>query len=105
MRSCPQWEEARLLDTMEQQVENEIGARARAAAPVIFQQRVEQGPVIIGWEVVSRVRTKFVIFPREVRLKFGQIWGWWGRCQIQKFGQCGLLWEKSDRIRTKLRSH
>ncbi|KAJ7900923.1 hypothetical protein B0H13DRAFT_2336337 [Mycena leptocephala] len=40
--SCPQWEEARLLNTAEQRVENEMGARARAAAPAIFQQRVEQ---------------------------------------------------------------
>ncbi|KAJ6476499.1 hypothetical protein C8R47DRAFT_1141594 [Mycena vitilis] len=39
---CPQWEEARLLNTAEQRVENEMGARARAAAPAIFQQRVEQ---------------------------------------------------------------
>ncbi|KAJ6570874.1 hypothetical protein DFH09DRAFT_1261093 [Mycena vulgaris] len=40
--SCPQWEEARLITTAEQRVENEIGARARAAAPEIFQQRVQQ---------------------------------------------------------------
>ncbi|KAJ7440784.1 hypothetical protein B0H11DRAFT_1750513 [Mycena galericulata] len=40
--SCPQWEEARLLDTAEQRVENEMGARARVAAPQIFRQRVEQ---------------------------------------------------------------
>ncbi|KAJ7078726.1 hypothetical protein B0H15DRAFT_788765 [Mycena belliarum] len=40
--TCPQWEEARLLDTAEQRVENEMGARARAAAPQIFQQRVQQ---------------------------------------------------------------
>jgi hypothetical protein len=39
---CPQWEEARLLNTAEQRVENEMGARARVAAPEIFQQRVEQ---------------------------------------------------------------
>jgi hypothetical protein len=38
-------------------------------------RRNREGPVIIGWEVVSGVRTNFVIFPREVRLKFGQIWG------------------------------
>ncbi|KAJ7925430.1 hypothetical protein B0H13DRAFT_1974848 [Mycena leptocephala] len=37
--SCP---EARLLNTAEQRVENEMGVRARAAAPAIFQQRVEQ---------------------------------------------------------------
>ncbi|KAJ6543150.1 hypothetical protein B0H19DRAFT_1000805 [Mycena capillaripes] len=40
--TCPQWEEARLLNTAEQRVENEMGARARVAAPAIFQQRVEQ---------------------------------------------------------------
>ncbi|KAF8155218.1 hypothetical protein K438DRAFT_358015 [Mycena galopus ATCC 62051] len=40
--SCPQWEERRLLNTAEQRVENEMGAHARAAAPAIFQQRVEQ---------------------------------------------------------------
>jgi hypothetical protein len=39
---CPQWEEARLLRTAEQRVENEMGARARVAAPEIFRQRVEQ---------------------------------------------------------------
>jgi hypothetical protein len=37
------------------------------------------GPVIMGWEVVSGVRTNFVIFPREVRFSvvgrivFGQL--------------------------------
>ncbi|KAJ7741773.1 hypothetical protein DFH07DRAFT_837380 [Mycena maculata] len=40
--TCPQWEEARLLDTAEQRVEVEMGARARAAAPAIFQERVQQ---------------------------------------------------------------
>ncbi|KAJ7441117.1 hypothetical protein FB451DRAFT_1344032 [Mycena latifolia] len=39
---CPQWEEARLLNTAEQRVENEMGARARAAAPEIFQHRVQE---------------------------------------------------------------
>ncbi|KAJ7023992.1 hypothetical protein C8F04DRAFT_1011047 [Mycena alexandri] len=39
--TCPQWEEARLLNTAEQRVENEMGAQARAAAPRLFQQRVE----------------------------------------------------------------
>ncbi|KAJ7613150.1 hypothetical protein FB45DRAFT_1065239 [Roridomyces roridus] len=39
---CPQWEEARLVDTAEQRVENEMGACARVVAPEIFQQRVEQ---------------------------------------------------------------
>ncbi|KAJ7155275.1 hypothetical protein C8R46DRAFT_1005409 [Mycena filopes] len=39
--TCPQWEEARLLDTAEQRVENEIGAQARAAAPRFFQRLVE----------------------------------------------------------------
>jgi hypothetical protein len=40
--ACPQWEEQRLLNTAEQRVENEMGARARAAAPDIFVQRVQQ---------------------------------------------------------------
>ncbi|KAJ7728089.1 hypothetical protein B0H16DRAFT_245323 [Mycena metata] len=40
--TCPQWEEARLLNTAEQRVENEMGAGARAAAPQLFQQRVER---------------------------------------------------------------
>ncbi|KAJ6615205.1 hypothetical protein B0H10DRAFT_80264 [Mycena sp. CBHHK59/15] len=40
--TCPQWEEARLLDTAERRVEVEIGAGARIAAPDIFQQRVQQ---------------------------------------------------------------
>ncbi|KAJ7105889.1 hypothetical protein C8R44DRAFT_638935 [Mycena epipterygia] len=40
--ACPYWEETRLLNTAEQRVENEMGARARVGAPAIFQQRVEQ---------------------------------------------------------------
>ncbi|KAF7327295.1 RBR-type E3 ubiquitin transferase [Mycena kentingensis (nom. inval.)] len=39
---CVQWEEQRLIDTAQQRVENEMGARARAVAPDIFQQRVQQ---------------------------------------------------------------
>ncbi|KAJ7110960.1 hypothetical protein C8R44DRAFT_933870 [Mycena epipterygia] len=39
---CPHWEETRLIDTAEQRVEVEMGARARVAAPEIFRQRVQQ---------------------------------------------------------------
>ncbi|KAJ7113237.1 hypothetical protein C8R43DRAFT_1099537 [Mycena crocata] len=39
---CPQWEEARLLNTAQQRVENEIGPAARAAAPAFFQHLVDQ---------------------------------------------------------------
>lgn len=41
--ACPQWDEARLLATAEQRLENQIGARAmqmRNDAPQQFQQRV-----------------------------------------------------------------
>ncbi|KAL1719404.1 hypothetical protein EV715DRAFT_272792 [Schizophyllum commune] len=40
--SCRQWDEHRLLDTAEQRVENELGARARQAAPDVFRERVAQ---------------------------------------------------------------
>ncbi|KAJ6452665.1 hypothetical protein C8R45DRAFT_1065263 [Mycena sanguinolenta] len=40
--ACPQWDEARLLNTAEQRVQNEMGARARVVAPAIFQHHVEQ---------------------------------------------------------------
>ncbi|KAK7053521.1 RBR-type E3 ubiquitin transferase [Favolaschia claudopus] len=40
--TCPQWDEARLIVTAEQRVQNEMGPQARAVAPAIFQQRVEQ---------------------------------------------------------------
>ncbi|KAJ7815889.1 hypothetical protein B0H14DRAFT_3745028 [Mycena olivaceomarginata] len=36
------WKTCSCLNTAEQRVENEMGARARAAAPAIFQQRVAQ---------------------------------------------------------------
>ncbi|KAF7317254.1 RBR-type E3 ubiquitin transferase [Mycena chlorophos] len=39
---CPQWEEQRLLNTAEQRVENEMGARARVIAPERFQARVQE---------------------------------------------------------------
>ncbi|KAJ7207182.1 hypothetical protein GGX14DRAFT_366730 [Mycena pura] len=39
---CPQWEEVRLLDTAEQRVENEMGVRARVAAPENFERRVQE---------------------------------------------------------------
>jgi hypothetical protein len=40
--TCPQWEEARLLDTAAARVEHELGARARVVAPAIFEQHVQQ---------------------------------------------------------------
>ncbi|KAJ7667395.1 hypothetical protein B0H17DRAFT_950316 [Mycena rosella] len=40
--ACPQWDEAHLFNTAQQRVQNEMGGRARAAAPAIFQQRVRQ---------------------------------------------------------------
>ncbi|KAJ7056840.1 hypothetical protein C8F01DRAFT_364676 [Mycena amicta] len=39
---CPQWEEERLINTAEQRVENEMGARARVVAPERFQLRVQE---------------------------------------------------------------
>lgn len=40
--ACPQWDEHRLLDTARQRAENELGARAGAANPVLFQRRVQE---------------------------------------------------------------
>ncbi|KAL1726962.1 hypothetical protein EV714DRAFT_218274 [Schizophyllum commune] len=39
---CRQWDEDRLLDTAHLRVENELGARARQAAPDVFRERVAQ---------------------------------------------------------------
>ncbi|KAK6992386.1 RBR-type E3 ubiquitin transferase [Favolaschia claudopus] len=39
--TCPQWDEARLILTAEQRVQNEMGPQARALAPAIYQHRVE----------------------------------------------------------------
>ncbi|KAJ3521790.1 hypothetical protein NMY22_g12165 [Coprinellus aureogranulatus] len=40
--TCPQWDEERLLDTARMRAQNDLGARAREAEPVRFQERVER---------------------------------------------------------------
>ena len=41
--TCPQWEEARLFETAQQRVENELGPRAaQRTAPLVMRQQIEQ---------------------------------------------------------------
>jgi hypothetical protein len=49
--------------------------------------------VIIGWEVVSGVRTKFVIFPREVRLSSDKFGGGGGDVRSKNSDNVGCFGE------------